>query len=91
MRVVSVAMAVAVPLAAGTAGVESCWGSLERGGYHASPPEHLPGPLRGVHHAAEPPVGVSAKPEREKAEGWGEVRALESSRSHAGDVYVGDF
>lgn len=56
MRVVSTAGAVDVPLAAGTAGGggESCWSAVERGGYHASPPEHLPGPLCGVHHAAEP-------------------------------------
>lgn len=67
----------AVPLAAGTAGVESCWSAMERGRYYTSPPEHLPGPLHGVHHAAEPPAGVSAKPEREKAKGWGEVGALE--------------
>lgn len=77
MRVVSVAVAVAVPLAACAAGVESCWSALEWGGYHASPTEHLPGPLRRVHHAAEPPARVSAKPECEKAEGWGEVGALE--------------
>lgn len=67
--------------------------AVDRGGYHSSPPEHLPGPLRRVHHAAEP--GVSAKPDSEKAEGWGEVRALESQVEglaglHAGDVYVGD-
>lgn len=80
-------------LAAGAAGSESCGSAVEREGYHASPPEHLPGPLRGVHHAAEP--GVSAKPDPEKVEGWGEVGALESQAEglaglQADDVYVGD-
>lgn len=31
---------------------------VERGGYQPAAAEHLPGPLRRVHHAAEPAVGV---------------------------------
>lgn len=78
----AVAMAV---LADSAAGGES---AVERGGYHTPPPEHLPGTLCGVHHAAEP--GVSNKPNSEKAERWGEVRALESQVEGLADLYAGD-
>lgn len=60
-----VSVAVAVPAAAAAMGHENCRSAVERGGYHAASTEHLPGPLRRVHHTAEPP-GVRSNPKSGK-------------------------